>query len=77
MDKGISMTTPSGNLGNVISRLQGLKNVRPRKVMPGAEFIEKLAPDEPEFDGISQPLPEFSNFNPPAANLPELILEEN
>ncbi len=58
-------------LGNVISRLQGLKNVSGRKVMPGAEFLEDLEDDGPDVSGTSSQLPNFSNFIPPEQNQPE------
>lgn len=57
-------------LGNVISRLAGLKTVN-KRVMPGAEFLKDL--EEPQVDaaGTSQPLPNFANFQDPNTNLPE------
>ncbi len=58
-------------LGNVISRLQGLKKVNPRRVMPGAEFLQDLETDQPDVSGTAQPLPNFANFAPPPQNLPE------
>lgn len=59
-------------LGNVISRLQGLKNVSGRKVMPGAEFLEDLEDDGPDVSGTAPQLPNFSNFLPPEQNQPEV-----
>lgn len=65
------MSAPNSQLGNVISRLQGLKNVSGnprRRVMPGNEFLEQEAPDD--VSGTSMPLPNFANFTPPV-NQPE------
>src|SRR5665213_1607154 len=59
-----------GPIGNTMSRLAGLKNVRPRRVMPGAEFIEQLAPPDDNVEGTAQPLPNFSNFRTPEPNHP-------
>lgn len=61
----------SGPLGNVMTRLSGLKNVRPRRVMPGAEFLEQLDDTQPDVSGASQPLPNFANFQTKNENLPE------
>ena len=68
------MTNSSGQLGNVISRLQGLKHVRGRSVMPGAEFLENLGYENPDVAGTAQKLPNFSNFVPPTQNQPEADL---
>lgn len=68
------MSSSYGPLGNVISRLQGLKNVSGRKVMPGAEFIQNLDDTEPSMEGAAAPMPKFSNFNPPYKNEPEADL---
>ena len=62
----------SGPLGNVISRLSGLKNVSGRKVMPGAEFLEEL--EAPLLENPTpQKMPEFQNFLP-EKNIPEADL---
>lgn len=61
----------SGSLGNVISRLQGLKNVSGRKVMPGAEFLQNLEEVDTDVSGTAPALPNFANFAPPSQNLPE------
>lgn len=59
----------SNGMGNML-RLQGLKNVSGRRVMPGQLPFE----DEEEFDvsGTAQEpiLPKFENFIPPAPNQP-------
>src|SRR5574338_565026 len=55
-------------IGNIISRLGGLKNVSGRRVMPGAEYLEELEAPETDLEGTS-PIPEFSNFLP--QNQPE------
>jgi len=57
------MTSPN-SIGNIVSRLQGLKNVRPRRVMPGAEFLEALEEPGTDVRGTAQPMP-------PLKNLPE------
>lgn len=68
------MSAPSSSLGNVLSRLQGLKNLSGdstrRRVMPGAGI---LAEEEelPDVQGTASPLPNFANFAPPTANQPE------
>lgn len=60
------------SLGNVISRLQGLKNVSGRRrVMPGAEVLEGLEEPDMDVEGTAQPLPDFAQFQPPAPNMPE------
>lgn len=60
------------SLGNIITRLQGLKNVSGRKkIMPEAEIWDEA--DEPsQMEGAAQDLPDFSQFQPPEANMPEL-----
>ena len=59
------------NLGNVMTRLGGLKNVSGRRVMPGAEFLQDLEEDDTDVSGTAQPLPNFANFQDPNANMPE------
>jgi len=61
----------NSSLGNVISRLQGLKNVSGRKVMPGAEFLQDLEEPPSDVSGTAPPLPNFANFLPNAQNQPE------
>jgi len=64
----------NSSLGNVISRLQGLKNVSGnprRRVMPGAEFLEEQQDAPQDVSGTAMPLPNFANFAPPSANQPE------
>lgn len=65
------MTSQNSSLGNVISRLGGLKNVSGRRVMPGAEFVQDLEDVDTDVSGTAQPLPDFSNFISPSENLPE------
>lgn len=68
------MSSPNSPLGNVISRLQGLKNVSGnsrRRVMPGAEFLEEQQDAPQDFSGTATPLPNFANFTPPSPNQPE------
>ena len=59
------------NLGNVMTRLGGLKNVSGRRVMPGAEFLQQLEEPDTDVSGTAQPLPNFANFQSPTENLPE------
>lgn len=71
----MSSINSSGQTGNFISRLQGLKNVSGRRVMPGQELMQEPEYEpEPDLKGIAQPetprLPEFGNFITPA-NEPE------
>lgn len=61
----------SGPLGNIMSRLSGLKNVSRRKVMPGDGVLQNLEDEEMDLEDTAQNLPNFSNFLPPAANVPE------
>ena len=63
--------TPNSSLGNVISRLQGLKNVSGRKVMPGAEYLQELEEPPTDVAGTASPLPDFSQFLPSQQNQPE------
>lgn len=60
----------SGALDGVL-RLQGLKNVRGKKVLPGAEFLEEMDKTPPPVEGVAQPLPNFANFLPENANEPQ------
>lgn len=60
------------SLGNIVTRLQGLKNFNPRRVMPGAEMLEEDLEDEiPDVSGTNAPLPNFANFMPNKPNEPE------
>lgn len=65
------MSAPNSTLGNVISRLQGLKNVSGRKVMPGAEFLQELEEPPTDVTGTANALPDFSQFLPTQQNQPE------
>lgn len=68
------MSSPNSSLGNVISRLQGLKNVSGnprRRVMPGAEFLEGQQDTPQDVSGTAMQLPNFANFSNPAQNQPE------
>ncbi len=61
-----------GTIGNIMTRLgTGMKNVRPRRVLPGAEFLEELEGADEDVSGTAQPLPNFANFQSPAQNQPE------
>jgi hypothetical protein len=61
-----------GTIGNVMTRLgAGMKNVRPRRVMPGAEFLQELEGEDQDVSGTAQPLPNFANFQSPPPNQPE------
>lgn len=57
-------------LGNVMTRLGGLKNVN-RRVMPGAEFLQEMDQNDTDVSGTAQPLPNFANFQELAPNMPE------
>ena len=61
----------SGPLGNVVSRLAGLKNVKGRRVLPGAEFLQELEYSQPDVSGTAPSLPNFANFSSSSQNLPE------
>lgn len=62
----------SQDLGNIVTRLQGLKNFNPkRRVMGMPEFMENVEPNEPDVSGTAQPLPDFANFVSPESNLPQ------
>ena len=61
-----------GTIGNIMTRLgTGMKNVRPRRVVPGAEFLEQLEGADDDVSGTAQPLPNFANFQSPVPNQPE------
>lgn len=64
------MTPPNSQLGSVVSRLQGLKNVsNRRRVHPGSELLQNINDDiETDVSGTSQGVPMQSNVN---ENLPE------
>ena len=49
----------------------GMKNVRPRRVVPGAEFLQELEGADEDVSGTAQPLPNFANFQSPVPNQPE------
>jgi hypothetical protein len=64
--------TANSDLGSIVSRLQGLKNVSGRRVMPGDHLLNDL--EEPQFNinepAPKPPMPNFSNFlMPNQANL--------
>lgn len=60
-----------GIIGNTMSRLAGIKNARPRRVIPGAEFIQKLEEGNEDVSGTAQPPPDFSNFQSLISNQPQ------
>lgn len=61
----------SGDLGNVMSRLGGLKSVAGRRrIMPESELLQDEDIDT-DVTGTAQPLPNFANFQSPVQNLPE------
>ena len=67
------MTTPNSSVGNIMSRLQGLKNVsgRPkRSVMDEPDYLSDLE-QEPSSDVTGTSLPNFSNFLPVNQAQPE------
>lgn len=55
------MTYSPGPLGNVMSRLQGLKNVSRRKVMPGEGILKEKDEFENDVSGTAQPMPDFAS----------------
>lgn len=61
----------SGDLGNVMSRLGGLKSVSGRRrIMPESELLQDEDIDT-DVSGTAQPLPNFANLSPTSQNLPE------
>ncbi len=54
------MTYSPGPMGNVISRLQGLKNVSRRKVMPGEGILQEKDDYEDDVSGTAQTMPDFA-----------------
>lgn len=66
------------SIGNVVSRLQGLKNVsgrsERRRVIPDSGFIDELESPYENVQGTSQTMPDFSQFKSPESNTPELDL---
>lgn len=60
----------NSSLGNIMTRLAGLKTVSDRKrVMPGSELLTDDV--EPDISGTAQPLPDFSAFKNEDSNLPQ------
>jgi hypothetical protein len=60
-----------GAMGNIL-RLQGLKNVSGRRVMPGDPVEEDNIDPEVDMKGTAQKVPNFANFIPPEEkNLPQ------
>ena len=57
----------TSDIGNIVTRLQGLKNVSGRRVMPGSELESELEDQETDFSGISNKIPK-----PVSENLPQL-----
>ena len=64
------MPSYDSSLGNIMTRLGGLKNVSGRRVMPGAEFQHQIEGPPIDVEGTASYLPNFSNFQAPQ-NLPE------
>ena len=72
------MTTPNSSVGNIMSRLQGLKNVsgRPkRSVMDEPDYLSDLE-QEPSSDVTGTSLPNFSNYLPVNQAQPEQDIYE-
>ena len=61
----------TGALGNVISRLAGLKNVRPRRVMQGGGILENMEDEDEDVSGTSNPMDGIAKLPSVAANIPE------
>lgn len=68
-----SLSSP-GPLGNIISRLSGLKNVSGRRVMPGEEDLENMDHLDTDVSGTASPMPDLSGLVPPRENTPEADL---
>lgn len=54
------MSYSPGPFGNIMSRLQGLKNVSKRKVMPGEGILQEKEEFENDVSGTAQPMPNYS-----------------
>lgn len=59
------------DIGNIMSRLQGLKHVSGRRVKELPEFMQNMEEDVPDVSGTAQPLPNFANLQTPQSNIPE------
>ncbi len=57
------MNNSTGALGNIFSRLQGLKNVSGRRITPGSEILKSLEPEEMEMEATAAPVPEKSTWD--------------
>lgn len=67
------MTIPNSSVGNIMSRLQGLKNVSGRSrrsVIEEPDYLSDLE-QEPSSDVTGTSLPNFSNFLPADQNIPQ------
>ena len=58
-------------LGNIMSRLSGIKSASGRRVMDEPDFLQNLQEEDTDVAGTAQPLPNFANFQTPQPNLPE------
>lgn len=63
--------TSQNSLGNIMSRLGGLKSVSGRRVKELPNFLDNLEDVDTDVSGTAPPLPNFSNFQAPQQNLPE------
>ena len=58
-------------LGNMMSRLSGIKSASGRRVMDQPEFLQNLQEEDTDVTGTAPKLPNFANFQSPTPNLPE------
>lgn len=59
-------------LGNIMSRLSGIKSASGRRVMNQPEFLQNLQEEDTDVSGTApRPLPNFANFQSPTPNMPE------
>lgn len=63
--------TSQNSLGNIMSRLGGLKSVSGRRVKELPNFLDNLEDVDTDVSGTAPPLPNFANFQSPQQNLPE------
>lgn len=63
------MSAPT--FGNVLTRLQGLKNVSGKKIKQIPGFQDNLMPADQEVEGTAQAMPDFRNFVPETGNVPQ------
>ncbi len=62
----------TSQMGNIMTQLQGLKNIAGRRVMPEEEYLDEVD-ENLDVAGTSQ-LPDFSQFTPNQQNQPQVDL---